>query len=41
MKRTILIVDDAPSIRSKFAAPGCDTVIDTVRGVGYKVGSCR
>ena len=28
-------------IRGKFAALGCDTVIDTVRGVGYKVGSCR
>lgn len=28
-------------IRSKFQAAGCASVIDTVHGVGYKLGACR
>ena len=28
-------------IRSKFAELGCESVIETVHGVGYKLGSCR
>lgn len=28
-------------IRGKFSERGCASVIDTVRGVGYRVGSCR
>ncbi len=28
-------------IRSKFSELGCDSVIETVHGVGYKLGSCR
>ena len=28
-------------IRSKFAELGCDSIIETVHGVGYKLGSCR
>lgn len=29
------------NIRSKFADVGCDTVIDTVHGVGFKLGRCE
>ncbi len=28
-------------IRSKFAELGCNSIIETVHGVGYKLGSCR
>ena len=28
-------------IRSKFAERGCDSIIETVHGVGYKLGTCR
>ena len=28
-------------IRSKFAELGCDSIIETVHGVGYKLGTCR
>ncbi len=28
-------------IRSKFSELGCDSIIETVHGVGYKLGSCR
>jgi two-component system OmpR family response regulator len=28
-------------IRMKFDAAGCDSVIETVHGVGYKLGPCR
>lgn len=28
-------------IRSKFSEVGCDSVIETIHGVGYKLGSCR
>lgn len=28
-------------IRSKFLELGCDSIIETVHGVGYKLGSCR
>jgi len=28
-------------IRAKFQASGCDSVIETVHGVGYKLGTCR
>lgn len=28
-------------IRSKFQEVGCDSVVETVHGVGYKLGSCR
>jgi two-component system OmpR family response regulator len=28
-------------IRMKFEAAGCDSVIETVHGVGYKLGPCR
>ena len=28
-------------IRSKFSVLGCDSIIETVHGVGYKLGSCR
>jgi two-component system OmpR family response regulator len=28
-------------IRSKFSELGCDSVIETVHGVGYKLGTCR
>lgn len=28
-------------IRAKFTAAGCANVIETVRGVGYKLGSCQ
>ena len=28
-------------IRSKFSELGCDSVIETVHGVGYKLGPCR
>ena len=28
-------------IRMKFEAAGCDSVIETVHGVGYKLGLCR
>ncbi len=28
-------------IRSKFSKLGCESVIETVHGVGYKLGSCR
>lgn len=27
-------------IRQKFASAGCDSLIETVHGVGYKLGSC-
>jgi two-component system, OmpR family, response regulator len=27
-------------VRAKFAALGCESVIDTVRGVGYRIGIC-
>lgn len=29
------------NIRAKFAAAGCDSVIDTVHGVGFRIGRCR
>jgi two-component system OmpR family response regulator len=28
-------------IRSKFEAVGCDCIIETLHGVGYKLGQCR
>ena len=28
-------------IRAKFQQAGCDSVIETVHGVGYKLGACR
>ena len=28
-------------IRSKFSDLGCDSIIETVHGVGYKLGTCR
>jgi two-component system OmpR family response regulator len=28
-------------IRAKFQASGCDSIIETVHGVGYKLGACR
>ena len=28
-------------IRHKFSELGCDSIIETVHGVGYKLGSCR
>ncbi len=28
-------------IRSKFSEMGCDSIIETVHGVGYKLGNCR
>jgi two-component system OmpR family response regulator len=28
-------------IRGKFSELGCDSIIETVHGVGYKLGSCR
>lgn len=28
-------------LRKKFAGHGCDNVIETVHGVGYKLGGCR
>ena len=28
-------------IRHKFAAVGCDNIIETVHGVGYRLGACR
>lgn len=28
-------------IRSKFSELGCDSIIETVHGVGYKLGSCQ
>lgn len=28
-------------IRAKFSVLGCDTVIDTIRGVGYRIGACQ
>ncbi len=28
-------------IRSKFAVLGCDNLIETVHGIGYRLGSCR
>jgi len=28
-------------IRSKFSEMGCDSIIETIHGVGYKLGSCR
>ncbi|QRG07002.1 response regulator transcription factor [Xanthobacter dioxanivorans] len=29
------------NIRAKLAAAGCDSVIDTVHGVGFRIGRCR
>jgi two-component system OmpR family response regulator len=29
------------NIRSKFAAAGCDSVVDTVHGVGFRLGRCE
>ena len=29
------------NIRAKFAAAGCDSVIDTVHGVGFRLGRCE
>jgi two-component system OmpR family response regulator len=29
------------NIRAKMAAAGCDSVIDTVHGVGFKLGRCE
>lgn len=29
------------NIRGKFSAAGCDGVIDTVRGVGFRLGACE
>ena len=29
------------NIRAKFAAVGCDTVVDTVHGVGFRIGRCE
>ncbi len=29
------------NIRAKFSAAGCNSVIDTVRGVGFRLGSCE
>jgi two-component system OmpR family response regulator len=28
-------------IRAKFQQTGCDSIIETVHGVGYKLGTCR
>jgi two-component system OmpR family response regulator len=28
-------------IRSKFEAVGCQCIIETLHGVGYKLGQCR
>ena len=29
------------NIRAKFAAAGCDNVVDTVHGVGFRIGRCE
>jgi len=29
------------NIRAKMSAAGCDTVIETVHGVGFKLGRCE
>ena len=28
-------------VRGKYARAGCDEIIETVHGVGYKLGPCR
>jgi two-component system OmpR family response regulator len=29
------------NIRAKFAAAGCDSIVDTVHGVGFRIGRCE
>ncbi len=29
------------NIRAKFAAAGCDAVVDTVHGIGFRIGRCE
>ena len=29
------------NIRAKFAGAGCDSAIDTVHGVGFRLGRCE